>query len=295
MDRIVRGLSKNARFFLVDTTDVVRKAQEIHQCTPGAISTFGRFLTAGLLMGATLKGEDLLTLRTTTDGLVGQMLLTVDAVGNIKGYLENPNAILPTVQESYGTLADFLGKGTLTVIKDMGLKEPYSGVSEMNSKDIARDLAYYYYTSEQVPTVVSLGVSFTKEGEIDFAGGYMIQLLPESEEDFIGALEEKIQMMRSFTELRKGGMDLERIIKLIYEDITDETHKKLIEKYEILEEKKVQYSCNCTRDKFHNGVLSLNRAQIEDIFETEGKLEVACHFCGKTYEFKKEDFEKDFN
>jgi molecular chaperone Hsp33 len=295
MDRIVRGISKNARFFLLDTTEVVKKAQEIHQCTPGAIATFGRFLTAGLIMGATLKGDDLLTLRTTTDGLVGQMLLTVDPFGNIKGYLENPNAILPAVQQSYGTLSDFLGKGTLTVIKDMGLKEPYSGLSEMKSGDMANDLAYYYFVSEQVPSVISLGVSFTEEGEIDFAGGYMVQLLPDSEESFIAALEEKIKIMRNFTDLRKGGMNLERILKLIYEDINDENHKKLIENYEILEEKKIQYSCNCTRDKFYNGVISLGKKQIDEVMDAEGKLEVSCHFCKKTYEFKKCDFEKVFN
>lgn len=292
MDRIIRGISKNARFFLVDSTEIVRAASEIHKCTPGAISAFGRFLTAGIIMGATLKGEDKLTLRTETDGLVGKMLLTVDGSGDIKGYMQNPGAILSTVQSSYGTLKDFIGKGTLNVIKDMGLKDPYVGIAEMNTGDIANDLAYYYYTSEQVPSVISLGVSFTKEGEIDFAGGYMVQLLPDADDDFITKLEEKIKMIKSFTELRKGGMDLERILKLIYEDITDETHEKLIENYQILEEKKIKYACNCSKEKFYNGVITLGKQEIENILDENGVLSVECHFCGKTYSFKNDDFKE---
>lgn len=292
MDRIIRGISKNARFFLVDSTEIVRAASEIHKCTPGAISAFGRFLTAGIIMGATLKGEDKLTLRTETDGLVGKMLLTVDGSGDIKGYMQNPGAVLSTVQSSYGTLKDFIGKGTLNVIKDMGLKDPYVGIAEMNTGDIANDLAYYYYTSEQVPSVISLGVSFTKEGEIDFAGGYMVQLLPDADDDFITKLEEKIKMIKSFTELRKGGMDLERILKLIYEDITDETHEKLIENYQILEEKKIKYACNCSKEKFYNGVITLGKQEIENILDENGELSVECHFCGKTYSFKNDDFKE---
>lgn len=290
MDRMIRGLSKNARFFVVDTTETVKEAERIHQCTPGVISTFGRFSTAGIIMGATLKGEDILTLRTSTDGLVGSMLLTVNSQGDIKGYLENPGAVIPVGQESYGTLKDFIGTGSLTVIKDMGLKEPYTGFSKMDSGDIANDIAYYYYTSEQVPSVISLGVSFTPEGEIAYAGGYMIQLMPDADDEFIDFLEEKVKMMRTFTELRQGGMDLERILKLIYEDTSDENHGRLIENYTILEEKKIQYSCNCKRDKFYEGVITLGKTELNKIIEEEGKLEVNCHFCGKKYVFNKEDF-----
>lgn len=290
MDKMLRGISKNARFFIVDTTEIVKRANEIHKCTPGAIATFGRFLTAGVIMGATLKGEDLLTLRTSTDGVVGKMLLTADSKGNIKGYLENPGAVLPAVQESYGKLSDFVGKGSLNVIKDMGLKEPYVGFSEMNSGDIANDIAYYYSVSEQIPSVISLGVSFTKDGEIASAGGYMIQLLPDAEDSFITSLEEKIKIMKNFTELRAGGMDLRRIAKLIYEDISDETHTKLIENYEILEEKPVQYFCNCSKEKFYSGVISLGKKEIMEILEEEGSLPVECHFCGTVYDFTKDDF-----
>ena len=289
MDRMIRGVSKNARFILVDSTDLVREANKIHNCTPGAITTFGRFLTAGILIGATVKGDDLLTLRTETDGLVGQMLLTVNSKGDIKGYLESPGA---GIENSDVKISEFLGTGILRVIKDMGLKEPYIGMSEMNSGDLAQDLAYYYYTSEQTPSVVILGVSFDETGDIEYAGGYMIQLLPDCDDFFIDKLEEKIKAIRTFTELRKGGMDLERIIKLIYEDmdIEDGEGEFLVEEYKILEEKSIQYSCNCSREKMFDKVIVIGKEEIENITSEKGSLDVECHFCGEKYKFIEEDF-----
>ncbi len=287
MDRMIRGVSKNARFVLLDTTEIVAEAIKIHNLNIGAAATFGRFLTGGLLMGSTLKGEDLLTLKTLTDGTTGRMVATVDGEGNVRGYLQNNN---PNGEK----LSDFVGKGTLEIIKDMGLKEPYVGVSEMTSGDIATDIAYYYYTSEQIPSVVSLGVSFDKEGNLKHAGGYMVQVLPDAEEDFIASLENKIGMIKTFTELREGGMSLERILKLIYEDITDETHEKLVEKYAILETKPVQYKCNCSKEKFHSGIVTLGKKEIEEIIKEEGAVEVCCQFCGTKYKFGKEEFENDF-
>lgn len=289
MDRMIRGVSKNARFFVVETTEIVREALAMHECTPGAIYTFGKFLTAGIIMGATLKGEDVLTLRTDTNGLVGQMLLTVNSSGDIKGYVQNPGAQYLAVSEE-NKVSDFLGTGSLRVIKDMGLKDPYVGISEMNTGDIAQDIAYYYYVSEQVPSVISLGVSLDKEGNVTCAGGFMIQLLPGADEEFITKLEEKLKAIRGFSELRAGGMDLERIIKLIYEDMEDEKGEALVEEYQILEEKKVQYKCDCSRDKFYNGVITLGRPEIEDIIKEHGTLDVECHFCKKIYKFELEDF-----
>lgn len=289
MDRIIRGISRNARFFVTDTTEIVREALIMHECTPGAIYTFGKFLTAGIIMGATLKGEDILTLRTETDGLVGQMLLTVNSTGDIKGYLQNPGAQYLQVSAEH-KVSDFLGTGALRVIKDMGLKDPYMGISDMTTGDLAQDLAYYYHVSEQLASVISLGVSVDKEGKIVSAGGYMIQLLPDAEEGFIDKLEEKIKAMRGFSELRQGGMDLERILHLIYEDMADEKGEKLIEEYEVLEEKRVQYKCNCSKDKFHDGIVTLGKKEIDEIIHEKGSLDVECHFCRKIYSFETEDF-----
>ena len=287
MARIIRGTSKNARFIAVDSKDIVQEALDLHKATPKAIEAFGKLLTAGLMIGTDLKGDDLLTLRTDTDGPLNHMVVTTDAKKGIKGYMSNPAADL----QSNGVSA-ITGKGILRVIKDMGLKEPYVGMSDIKNGDLAHDLAYYYYTSEQTPSVVALGVSLSKDMTVKAAGGYMVQLLPGAEDSFIDALEEKVKAVKNVTELFEGGMDLERIIKLLYEDMTDENHEKLVEEYEILEETHVNYQCNCEREKFFRGLITLGKEQLQEIFTEKEELEVECHFCKKKYSFKENEFFK---
>ncbi|MGX6590857.1 Hsp33 family molecular chaperone HslO [Cetobacterium ceti] len=291
MDRLIRGVSNNARFVLVDTKEIVQEALNIHKTSPTATAAFGRLLTAGAIMSATLKGEDILTLRTATDGILGNMVVTADSNG-VKGYLSNPGADLPPLPNGQPDVAGIVGKGTLNVIKDMGLKEPYVGVSKIESGEIAYDIAYYYYTSEQTPTVIALGVELADENTVRSAGGYMVQLLPGAEDWFITALEEKIAAIRNVTELFKGGMSLERILKLLYEDMTDENYERLVEDYQILEEKELKYHCNCNKDKFYRGIVALGKDEINDILKEQNEIEVACHFCGKTYKFTKEDLKE---
>ena len=292
MGKLVRGVSKNARFFVVDTTDIVQEAQNIHKCSPTAIDAFGRLLTAGVIMGSTLKGKDVLTLRTDTNGMLNNMVVTADSDGGVKGYLSNPTADVPLKDNGKSNVGELVGKGILKIIKDMGLKEPYVGLSEINSGEIAQDLAYYFYNSEQTPTVIALGVKLKDETTIEYAGGYMIQLLPDADDDFITALEQKIGAIRPMTELMAGGMDIKRIVKLLYEDMNDEKGEKLVEDYEILEEKEVSYNCNCSADKFYRGLMTLGKDQLKDIFEKEKELEAECHFCGKRYKFSPEDFKE---
>lgn len=288
MSRLIRGISKNARFVLVDTKDIVQEALNIHRCSPTVISAFGRLLSAGVMMGATLKGNDVLTLRTITDGLLSSMVVTVDKDG-VKGYVSNPEVDLPAKENGQPNVQELVGKGTLNVIKDLGLKDPYVGVSTIESGEIAYDIAYYYVTSEQTPTVIALGVDLENETTVRSAGGYMIQLLPDAEESFIVELEKKIEAIRNVTELFKGGMDLERILHLLYEDMNDETHEKLIEPYEILDSKEIKYNCNCDREKFYKGIITLGKEQLEEILAERGEVEAECHFCGKRYSFKRED------
>lgn len=288
MSRLIRGISKNARFVLVDTKDIVQEALNIHRCSPTVISAFGRLLSAGVMMGATLKGNDVLTLRTMTDGLLSSMVVTVDKDG-VKGYVSNPEVDLPAKENGQPNVQELVGKGTLNVIKDLGLKDPYVGVSTIESGEIAYDIAYYYVTSEQTPTVIALGVDLENETTVRSAGGYMIQLLPDAEESFIVELEKKIEAIRNVTELFKGGMDLERILHLLYEDMNDETHEKLIELYEILDSKEIKYNCNCDREKFYKGIITLGKEQLEEILAERGEVEAECHFCGKRYSFKRED------
>lgn len=220
MSKIIRGVSKNARFFLVDSTNIVQEALDIHKCSPTAIDAFGRLLTAGVMMGSTLKGKDLLTLRTDTDGPLDNMVVTADSDGGVKGYVSNPLADVVLTDNGKSNVGALIGKGMLRIIKDMGLKEPYVGMSPIDSGEIAQDLAYYFFNSDQTPTVIALGVKLKDEKTVACAGGYMIQLLPGAEECFIGALEEKIQAIRPMTELMMGGMDLKRILKLLYEDMS---------------------------------------------------------------------------
>lgn len=294
--RIIRGVSKNARFILADTTEIVQKALDIHKCSPTAIDAFGRFLTAGAIMGISLKGDDLLTLMTTTDGPVSNMTVTANSNGDVKGYLSNPKADLPLRPTGRPDVKNLIGNGTLRVIKDMGLKEPYVGLSEIVSGEIAEDIAYYYVTSEQTPTVIALGVDLKDNNTVRSAGGYMIQLLPDAEEHFIDLLEEKIRAIRNITELFKGGMDLERILKLLYEDMTDEKQERLIEDYEILEEKEIQYDCNCNKDKYYRGLIALGKNELVQVFqELDGKIETECQFCGKRYQFTQDDFKEFLN
>lgn len=288
MSRLIRGISKNARFVLVDTKDIVQEALDIHKCSPTAISAFGRLLSAGEMMGATLKGDDILTLRTTTDGPLSSMVVTVDKDG-IKGYVSNPEADLPAKENGQPDVQGLVGRGTLNVIKDLGLKDPYVGVSSIESGEIAYDIAYYYVTSEQTPTVIALGVDLENETTVRSAGGYMIQLLPNAEEEFIVELEKKIGAIRSVSELFRGGMDLERILHLLYEDMNDENHEKLVESYEILDSKEIKYNCKCDRDKFYKGIITLGKEQLEEILDERGEVEAECHFCGKRYSFKRED------
>lgn len=292
MSKKIRGVSKNARFFLVDSTNIVQEALDIHKCSPTAIDAFGRLLTAGVMMGSTLKGKDLLTLRTDTDGPLDNMVVTADSDGGVKGYVSNPSADVVLTDNGKSNVGALIGKGMLRIIKDMGLKEPYVGMSPIDSGEIAQDLAYYFFNSDQTPTVIALGVKLKDEKTVACAGGYMIQLLPGAEECFIGALEEKIQAIRPMTELMMGGMDLKRILKLLYEDMSSEDNEKLIEEYEILEEKEVSYKCNCDKDKFYRGLITLGKKELNEIFETQKFLETECHFCGKKYKFTKEDFKE---
>lgn len=297
MANIIRGVSKNARFWAIDSTDILQEAQNIHQMSPTAIAAFGRLLTAGTMMGTNLKGSDLLTLRIDSEGPIKQIVVTSGSHGNVKGYVANPIADLPLRENGQPNVGSIIGKGVLRVIKDMGFEnsEPYVGLANLQTGEIAEDLAYYYYTSEQIPTVIALGVSLNKDLSIKKAGGFMIQLMPNAQEDFISKLEEKIKVIRPVTELLEGGMDAERIIKLLYEDMEKEDSNALVEDYEILEKKEVNYLCDCNKDKFLKGLITLGQEEIEAILKKDKKLEVECHFCKNKYSFTNEDFKNIFN
>lgn len=281
MGRLIRGTSKNARFFIADTTDIVQEAAAIHKYDKYSIEVFGKFCTLAVLMGATLKGEDKLTIRTDTEGYIKNIVVNSDASGNIKGYLVNTDA----------ENVEHLGKGMMRIIKDMGLKEPYVAITDIDYTNLPNDISAFFYNSEQVPTVISIAGQCTNDGKILCAGAFMVQLLPNADESFITKLEQKVQAIRPMNELMLGGMTLEQIANLLYDDM-DTEDDSLVEEFEILENKEVRYQCDCNSDRFYRGILTLGKDDLKHIFEKEKEIEAECQFCGKRYKFLEKDFEE---
>ena len=281
MGRLIRGTSKNARFFIADTTDIVQEAAAIHKYDKYSIEVFGKFCTLAVLMGATLKGEDKLTIRTDTEGYIKNIVVNSDASGNIKGYLANTDA----------ENIEHLGKGMMRIIKDMGLKEPYVAITDIDYTNLPNDISAFFYNSEQVPTVISIAGQCTNDGKILCAGAFMVQLLPNADESFITKLEQKVQAIRPMNELMLGGMTLEQIANLLYDDM-DTEDDSLVEEFEILENKEVRYQCDCNSDRFYRGILTLGKDDLKHIFEEEKEIEAECQFCGKRYKFLEKDFEE---
>ena len=281
MGRLIRGTSKNARFFIADTTDIVQEAAAIHKYDKYSMEVFGKFCTLAVLMGATLKGEDKLTIRTDTGGYIKNIVVNSDASGNIKGYLVNTDA----------ENVEHLGKGMMRIIKDMGLKEPYVAITDIDYTNLPNDISAFFYNSEQVPTVISIAGQCTNDGKILCAGAFMVQLLPNADESFITKLEQKVQAIRPMNELMLGGMTLEQIANLLYDDM-DTEDDSFVEEFEILENKEVRYQCDCNSDRFYRGILTLGKDDLKHIFEEKKEIEAECQFCGKRYKFLEKDFEE---
>lgn len=279
MGRLIRGTSKNARFFIADTTDIVQEAADIHKYDKYSMEVFGKFCTLAVLMGATLKGEDKLTIRTDTEGYVKNIVVNSDANGNIKGYLANTDA----------DQVEHLGKGMMRIIKDMGLKEPYIAITDIDYTNLPNDISAFFYNSEQIPTVISIAGQCTNDGRILCAGAFMVQLLPNADESFITKLEQKVQAIRPMNELMLGGMTLEQIANLLYDDM-DTEDDSLVEEFEILENKEIRYKCDCNSDRFYRGLLTLGKDDLHHIFEEEKEIQTECQFCGKKYKFTETDF-----
>lgn len=306
---LIRGTSKCARFFVCDTTQVVKEAQNIHRLDAIATVNFGKLLTAAAMMGKDLKVADgVVSVEISGDGVYGKMVATANMKGHVKGYVGNTsNAKLVDkdgnfVRDEKGRIK-LIGDGIMQVRKDIGLKVPFSGMVALKNQDIADIVASYFLQSEQIKSVVALGVKLNEDGSVNRAGGYLIQLLPGAEDTFIDKLEDKLKQIRSITELLNGGFSLERIVELLYEDIlvfeetedVDGNHKKkYVENFEILEKSEIEYKCNCSRETFLKGLITLGKEQIDEILNEQGKIEVECHFCGKKHQFEKKDFEGAF-
>lgn len=271
------------RAFAADTRETVEYARAAHNTSPVVTAGLGRLLTAGSMMGSMMKGErDVLTLKAEGSGPVGHYLVTADSHGNVKGYAANPDVILPANAAGKLDVAGSLGVGLLTVIKDLGLKEPYTGTCELITGEIADDITYYFATSEQTPSSVGLGVLMTKENTVNVAGGFIIQIMPDATEETISAVEEKITSITSVTGMLEKGMTPEDILQYILGDL----------ELEILDRTEVAFVCDCSKEKVSKALAAINKEDLQGIIDDGEDIEIKCHFCNKTYGFSVEEMEK---
>jgi molecular chaperone Hsp33 len=283
-DSILRGIiGGNAmRFFVACTRDAVNEANEIHKTTPVAAAALGRLLTASAMMGCMMKNDsDLLTLMIRGDGPIGGIVATSDSNCRIKGYAYQPDAVLPLKPNGKLDVSGAIGAGTLSVIKDTGLKEPYFSQIELISGEIAEDLTHYFATSEQTPSSVALGVLVDRNRTIKQAGGFILQSLPTASAEAIDEAEKNILSMPPITSLLSSGSSQEDIIRLIAGKLN----------YEITDSLPVSYWCNCSRNRVEKALASLGAKGVTDIMREDGQAEMHCHFCGKNYHFSINDLE----
>ncbi len=277
-DYIVRATAANGfiRAFAAISTNTVEEARKIHGTTPVASAALGRMLTAGAIMGAMLKSEkDLITLQITGSGPLKGVLVTSDSKSNVKGYVVNPDADLPLKPDGKLDVGNAVGVGTLKIIKDVGLKDPYVGSIELISGEIADDLTYYFAQSEQVPSSVGLGVLVDTDCTIKHSGGFIVQLMPGADEEIIDKLEKKLMTIPYVTDMLNDGYSAEKMLEAILGDL----------ELEILEKSPMQYKCTCSKDRVEKAIISLGKKEISQIIEEDKKAELTCQFCGKVYNF----------
>ena len=277
-DYIVRATAANGfiRAFAAISTNTVEEARKIHSTTPVASAALGRMLTAGAIMGAMLKSEkDLITLQITGSGPLKGVLVTSDSKSNVKGYVVNPDADLPLKPDGKLDVGNAVGAGTLKIIKDVGLKDPYVGSIELISGEIADDLTYYFAQSEQVPSSVGLGVLVDTDCTIKHSGGFIVQLMPGADEEIIDKLEKKLMTIPYVTDMLNDGYSAEKMLEAILGDL----------ELEILEKSPMQYKCTCSKDRVEKAIISLGKKEISQIIEEDKKAELTCQFCGKVYNF----------
>lgn len=275
-DYIVRAMAADGqiRAFAATTGELTEFARSAHNTSPVATAALGRLLTAGAMMGVMMKGEDdLLMLKVEGNGPIGGLTVTADSRGNVKGYVNNPAVMLPPNAKGKLDVGGALGLGVLSVIRDIGLKEPYVGQTILVTGEIAEDLTYYFASSEQTPSSVALGVLMNRENTVRQAGGFILQMMPGASEEVVGGLEKKLQGMRSVTELLDSGMSPEEIL----ESTVGEWG------LEILDRIPTRFHCNCSKQRIEKALISVGRAELQSMIEEGKTIEVNCHFCNQHY------------
>lgn len=284
-DYIVRATAAGAqiRAFACTTREMVEKAREAHNTSPVVTAALGRMLSAGAMMGTMLKGEkDLLTLQIKGDGPMQGVTVTADSKGNVKGYANVPDVILPANSIGKLDVSGAIGQGMLSIIKDMGLKEPYVGQTLLQTGEIAEDLTYYFATSEQVPSSVGLGVLMERDNTVKQAGGFIIQLLPFAEDKVIDKLEENLGKVTSVTAMLNEGNTPEQMLELLLEGLEPE----------ITDTIPTAFVCDCGRSKIEKVLISLGKKELKGMIEDGEDIEVNCHFCNTHYKFDVEELKE---
>lgn len=284
-DYIIRATAANdqIRAFAAVTTEMVETAREHHNTSPVATAALGRLLTAGAMMGSMMKGEkDVLTLQIKAGGPLQGITVTADSQGNIKGYVGNPDVCIPANSKGKLDVAGAVGPGFLTVIKDMGLKEPYSGQVMLQTCEIAEDLTYYFATSEQVPSAVGLGVLMNKNNTVRQAGGFIVQLMPFAEEEVISRLEQNVQKINSVTNLLEEGHTPESLLEKVLEGFDIQINEKM----------DTRFHCNCSKERVAKALISIGRKELNEMIQEGKPIEMNCHFCNTNYNFAVEELKE---
>lgn len=281
-DYIIRASAADGqiRAFAATTRDMTEYAREIHNTSPIATAALGRTLAAGAMMGLMMKGEkDVLTLQIKGDGPMAGITVTANSKAEVKGYVFNPEVMLPPSARGKLDVGGAIGAGTLRVIMDLGLKEPYIGQTNLVTSEIAEDLTYYFATSDQVPSSVALGVLMNKDNTVKRAGGFIIQLMPFAADEIIDKLEAKLGQMTGITDLLDKDMSPEMILEYVLGDFD----------LEILSKEPTSYVCDCSKERVEKAIITIGAKDISEMIEDNEPIEVKCHFCNKDYEFSVEE------
>ena len=285
-DYIVRAMAADNQIRAFDATskNLVELARQTHNTSPVATAALGRLLTGSAMMGVMMKNEDdLLTVMMRGDGPINGVTVTADSHGNVKGYVGNPEIVIPPNYLGKLDVGGAIGYGTLTVMKDLGLKEPYVSQVALTTSEVAEDLTYYFASSEQVPSAVALGVLMEKNNTVKQAGGFIIQLMPFAEERVVDILEKKIATITSVTDLLEQGMTPEDILKFVLSDFGEVEFTDKIE---------TQFKCNCSKERVTKALISLGKKELQSMIDDGEEIELNCHFCNSHYKFSVDEMKE---
>lgn len=277
-DYIVRASLANdsVRAFAISSTHLVAEARERHKTLPVVTAALGRLLSAGAIMGSMMKGDkDIVTISLKGNGPAGYITVTADSHGHVKGFPGNPNVDIPRKYAGKLDVGAAVGRGLLTVSYDLGLKEPYSGQVEIQTGEVAEDLAYYFTVSEQLPSAVGLGVMVDTDSSVKYAGGFILQLLPDAPEDVIELLEKKLANLEPVTAMMEKGMTPEDMLSYIFEGVD----------IEFTERHDVEFYCDCSKEKVKRALAAISDKDLQDIVNDGEDIEVKCYFCNTAYKF----------